>query len=110
MTVISGLFLFVIIIILGVLTGVIVLQIYLSRLEGYWPGLLLPMLCFCAALVNAFGVLAQGVYTANIIRMTTTFMSGNIPTIIMLVIYLACREKQKRDRRRALERMNVQDL
>ena len=37
-----------------------------------------------------------------------TFLSANIPTVILLLIYACCREKSKR--RRQLERMNVQDL
>ena len=37
-----------------------------------------------------------------------TFLVGNIPTVIYLLIYFACRETQKR--RRLLEKMNIQDL
>ena len=36
------------------------------------------------------------------------FLIYNIPTAILLAIYFACREKQKRNR--DLEKMNIQDL
>ena len=36
------------------------------------------------------------------------FITANIPTIVLLAIYFACREKRKR--RRELEKMKLQDL
>jgi len=46
--------------------------------------------------------------TATIAVAVYVFLTYNIPTTILLAIYFACREKQKRNR--DLEKMNIQDL
>ena len=38
----------------------------------------------------------------------STFLMANIPTGVLLGIYIGCREKKKR--KKALERMSIQDL
>ena len=95
---------------LATLAGLIALQIYLSRREGVWPGLILPIL---SLLISILMVLYMAVPTDATVweavsAVGGTFLVGNIPTVIYLLIYFACRETQKR--RRLLEKMNIQDL
>ncbi|MCL1982005.1 MAG: hypothetical protein FWG53_02780 [Clostridiales bacterium] len=124
--------------------GAIVLQIFLSKKEGRWPGLILPIITLCISLVAVFGIAAYqtlGAATMQAVTQQTvtqdgavmqetspepsgtaqtmptpslifvvvsTFLIYNIPTAILLAIYFACREKQRR--RKALAKMQVQDL
>ena len=45
--------------------GGILLQIFLSKREGKWPGLILPLLSFLYSLVMAFSTVA---YNGGIVR------------------------------------------
>lgn len=117
------------VLILGV--GGIWLQIFLSKKESKWAGLILPFISFGISLMPLLGVLLfsanKGTMTTavngEIVEQTTEqiasissiigssvyiFILYNIPTVILLVIYAACRGK--RNRQRALEKMSVQDL
>jgi predicted MFS family arabinose efflux permease len=88
--------------------GGICLQIFLSRKESKWAGLILPIVTFCVSLIYALNVINTGDLSTTIVAMASAFLLGNIPTVVLLVLYAACREKRKR--RRDLEKMNVQDL
>ena len=111
--------------------GLIVLQIFLSKKENRWAGLILPIISFCISLIAllsiaAFSVLTQtetvaenGVIIEQTVQSATAtssfivtivyvFLLYNIPTAVFLAIYAACRGK--RNRQRALEKMSVQDL
>ena len=124
---VSGVLIF--LILLGV--GVIVLQIFLAKKESKWAGLILPIVTFGFSVFVALSAFFLAFYkgtetlTVNgeIIEQTTTqltdssamvwnavfiFMLYNIPTIILLVIYVAFRTS--RSRKRAVEKMSVQDL
>ena len=93
------------------LAGVVLLQIFLSRRESRWPGLVLPLISFLYALVlvlNAayFVSMAHAVLTTVLV-----FVIGNIPTAVLLAIYAACREKRKKQKKQSeLERMRIEDL
>lgn len=128
--------LFVIILYLAVIAGFVVLQIFLSKRESKWLGLILPIISLlfsilmCLSVAGYSAILTEGVETvlengevvqqteilseesgdiASIILPTIlVFLLSNIPTIILTAIYFGCREKIKRDR--ALEKMNIQDL
>jgi hypothetical protein len=111
--------------------GLIVLQIFLSKKESKWPGLILPIISFGISLLAAIAILLFSVHTGTmaqtingeIVEQTVTqindassiivgaivvFAYCNIPTGIFLVIYAVC--WGKRNRQRALEKMSVQDL
>ena len=111
--------------------GVIVLQVFLSRSESKWPGLILPAIAFCFSLIAVMSMVLFSVSTHEVLsengviieeRVATplmdipsmiattgsTLLLFNIPTAVLLAIYAACRGK--RNRQRALERMSVQDL
>lgn len=94
----------------ALLAGVILLQIYLSRRESKWPGLVLPVITFLVGLLYplSMAVPPEGVTVSFLIQMMVVWLLGNIPTIILLAIYFDCRGKQRR--RKQLEKMNIQDL
>lgn len=99
-----------IIIWIAVVVGGIVLQIFLSRRESRWPGLVLPAITFICSIVNVLGLtLYIGGAAASWITMSIyTFLLMNIPTAVLMAVYAICREKSKR--RREMDRMNIQDL
>lgn len=102
-------------ILLALLVGIVLLQIFLSRRESRWPGLILPGLSFLFSLCVAVGmVLFTYVHLPDnnledvVIPSLLLFFQCNIPTCILLAIYFACRGKYRRSKQ--LEKMNIQDL
>ena len=103
------------IMILGVLTGGLILlvggillQLYLSRRESRWPGLILPLLTFLSSLLLPLNVMDTGSVSRNILLVLVTLLAGNIPTLILMAIYWAAREKYRvRDQ---MEKMGKQDI
>lgn len=125
-----------ILIIVIILAGIILLQIFLSKRQSKWPGLILPGINFC---ISIFAVLGMAVYTTTTSQTQTISMDGkvvnevinhvqnnnanvgsailtvivvlliyNIPTAVLLAIYAACRENLKKNQE--LDKMNIQDL
>ena len=95
------------ILLLALLVGLPLLQIFLSKRESRWPGLILPLLTFLYSLVMALSAVAYagGIPWGPILA---SLLLGNIPTVILLAIYAACREKGRK--KKAVDRMNIQDL
>lgn len=91
-------------IVLLILVGIVCLQIFLSKREGKWPGLVLPIMVFLFSLMYPLNMAAP----ASIIQILLVWLIANSPTIILLLIYFACREKK--NRRKQVEKMNIQDL
>ena len=98
------------ILIVCLLGGTILLQIFLSRRESRWPGLVLPILAFLLGLLYPLNMVAppEGVTAGLILQIILVWLLGNIPTIVLLAIYFGCRGKQRRSRQ--LDKMNIQDL
>ena len=98
------------IITLAFLAGVIILQIYLSKKESKWPGLVLPIIAFLFGLLYPLNMVvpSEGVDVGFFVQMVMVWLLGNIPTIVFLAIYFGCREKKRRNKQ--LEKMNIQDL
>lgn len=103
------------IIFLILVVGGILLQIFLSSRENKWLGLILPGLTFLYSLlivlnIGTFSYLEpNGSVSAGIIfPIIVTFLIGNIPTFVLLGIYMACREKFKKEKE--IDKMNIQDL
>ena len=96
-----------IIFLLALLVGVPLLQIFLSRRESKWPGLILPLLTFLYSLLMACSAVA---YNGEIPwgAILASLILGNIPTVILLAIYFASREKFRK--RSELDKMNIKDL
>lgn len=107
-------FVFVIPAALIIFAGFPVLQVFLSKKDNKWLGLLLPAICFCAALAGSgyqvyeWSASGDGGAFGWIGSSVAFFFTYNIPTVILLVIYFACRGKQRR--KQALDKMNIQDL
>ena len=93
--------------ILPFLIGLVVLQVFLSKRESKWPGLILPLLSFLYSLVMALIAVAYngGIPWGPILA---SLILGNIPTVILLAIYFACREKFRK--RSELDKMHINDL
>ena len=93
--------------ILPFLIGLVVLQVFLSKRESKWPGLILPLLSFLYSLVMALSAVAYngGIPWGPILA---SLILGNISTVILLAIYFACREKFRK--RSELDKMHISDL
>jgi len=113
------------------IVGMIILQIFLSKRENKWAGLILPIISFSISLLALLGAVmylpatvtefsfvngelveqtvTPFVPTSTIISTAIfTFLVFNIPTVINLIIYAVCRDKYSK--KRDLEKMRIQDL
>ena len=88
--------------------GAILLQIFLSRRQSRWPGLILPALTLLYSLAMVLHVANTGDLASALLAMGITFLLGNLLTLILLVIYAACREKYRK--KKQMEKMDIQDL
>jgi len=89
-------------IVLLILVCVVLLQIFLSRIESKWPGLVLPALCFVCSLIVPFNAIVANV------AIIYAWLIVNIPTIILLLVYFVCRQQYKK--KNQIEKMKIQDL
>ncbi|MCI8399594.1 MAG: hypothetical protein HFF90_09390 [Oscillibacter sp.] len=93
---------------LAALIGAAVLQVYLSRRESRWPGLVLPLLTFLLAVLMVLNVADTGSVSENVLTVVVVLLVGNVPTMVLLSIYWAVREKRRvRDQ---VEKMRIEDL
>ena len=99
---------FAIIILLALLAGTILLQMFLSKRESKWPGLVLPAITFLYSVLMVLNVTAMETTRAVIAAVRSVFIMGNIPTLILLAIYAACRGKRKK--LSEVDKMNINDL
>jgi hypothetical protein len=92
------------------LAGIIILQIFLSKRENKWLGLILPIInvIFSIIAVLNMAILGNESIIQIIFQDIIVFLLCNIPTIILIAIYLACREKFKKNKE--IDKMNIQDL
>ena len=89
------------------IVGGVLLEIFLARRESKWPGLVLPVLTLLSSLAMACNVAAIG-DSFPWGALLGTLVVGNIPTVVLLAIYVACREKQRK--RSELDKMEIDDL
>lgn len=92
------------------LAGSVLLQLWLSRRESRWPGVVLPVLSFLLTLLIPLSLVLppEGVTVRFVLSAALSWLVANIPTAVLLLIYFSCREKLRRSRQ--LEQMNIQDL
>ena len=90
------------------LVGGVLLQIFLSKRESKWPGLVLPVISFLWSLLYLFNLMDTGSVVQNILMAILTILLTNIPTLVLLAIYWAVREKRRK--RSEIEKMNIDDL
>lgn len=104
--------------------GIVALQIFLSKKESKWLGLILPAISILFSIMAVLGLVSyttiagqSGKVILNAVQIPKVsilltglyiFVLYNIPTAILLGIYYACREKIKKNRE--IEKMSVQDL
>ena len=95
---------------LAILAGIIWLQIFLSKKENKWPGLVMPIISFLFGLLYPLNMVvpSEGVTVGFIIEMIIVWALGNIPTFVLLAIYFGCRGKFRKNKQ--LDKMNIQDL
>ena len=74
-----------------------ILQVFLSKKENKWLGLILPTITFLIGLLYPLStaVPMSGITLEFILELLTVWVIGNIPTIIFLAIYFVCRKKMK---------------
>ena len=90
------------------LAGTILLQVFLSRRERKWPGLVLPGIFLLYSIVMVLNVAAVSSAAETVGAILSVLITGNIPTLILLAIYAACREKRRK--RREMNQMRIEDL
>lgn len=90
------------------LIGGICLQVFLSKRESRWPGLALPLLTFLTALLSVMNVTDTGSISKNMLTILAVLLAGNIPTLVLLAIYWAAREKRRV--KSQMDKMRIDDL
>lgn len=89
--------------------GLIVLQIYLSKMEKDWPGLVLPGISLGSSLIAVLGLALFALADASVlIRILFLFVIFNIPTLVFFAIYKSVHKKQVPSKE--LDKMTIQDL
>lgn len=99
---------FLIIFFLVFIVGGTLLQIFLSKRESKWPGLVLPAITFLYSVLMVLNIAAVGNAQGVMVTMTAILITGNIPTLILLAIYFACRSGRKK--KSEVDRMHIEDL
>ena len=100
--------LFALVVLLLFLAGIVLLQIFLSGRERHWPGLVLPGITFLYSVLALLSVAAMGSVVEMVVAILVVAVLYNIPTLILLAIYFACRGKRRK--RGELNRMKIEDL
>ena len=105
----------------------LVLQVFLSKSEGKWLGLIMPIVWIGFSMITPIRILLAGPEARSFIGLVNgvevvhtpstasivgeavlVFVLLNVITGILVAIYLVCRRKQNKER--ALLKMSVQDL
>lgn len=97
-------------VLLLLIAGAIVLQIFLARRDSRWAGLVLPIISFAYSLLAVFGMAAYvGESTGQVILQAISILIFmNIPTFILVAIYFAL--KNERRKNKEINKMNIKDL
>ena len=101
----------VLLLLLALLAGGILLQIFLSRRRSRWPGLVLPGLTFLYSILMVLSVAAYGLVGESGFPWGPVLCSlilGNLPTLVLLAIYWAARERYRM--RDQMDKMKIDDL
>lgn len=98
---------------LPIIAGLAFLQIFLSKTQSKWPGLVLPGCSIFLSLIAGFGFHLFVLAGASIILIPIIILVlFNIPTLIYLVIYMIVRNNKKDSSKKnqEIQKMNIQDL
>lgn len=93
----------------------VLLELWLSRREKWWPGLLLPLASFLWAVADfamCMGMVSGTPFGIRLGAYLEFFLLENIRTLALLILYAVCRERRRRKLRkdRELDKMNIDDL
>ncbi len=99
-----------IIVLLILLAGTVLLQIFLSKRDSRWPGLVLPIITFIYSLLAVFAMAAYVGESigAVVLQVIGIFLLTNIPTFILLAIYFGLRHDKRKNKE--INKMNIKDL
>lgn len=104
-------------VVLLIAAAVIALQVYLSRRQAWWPGLVLPALWFIYTLFAVVAAVTGYYYVYEVplplsidlvVSFPLSMLQANIPTFVLLAVYFFCRSRRRRQKQ--LDKMQVQDL
>ena len=101
----------VLLLLLALLAGGVLLQIFLSRRRSRWPGLVLPGLTFLYSILMVLSVAVYGRVGESGFPWGPVLYSlilGNLPTLVLLAIYWAARERYRT--RDQMDKMKIDDL
>lgn len=100
----------IILLFLIIFAGAIALQVFLSKKQNKFIGLILPTIALLFSLIMVLNVVFEETMTNWQVFFTlfSTFFIGNIPTIILLAIYFGIREKLKIES--DLDKTRIKDL
>lgn len=98
------------IIFVGILVGIVFLQIFLSTKENKKLGLILPSINFVISILISLIYLLNALTldVSIFIGILIVFIAYNVHTVILMSIYYACRNKYKK--KHEIDKMNIQDL
>lgn len=92
-----------------IFVGAIALQVFLSKRESIFLGLILPILSVLNSLIIVLNIAGDAMTKTQIlIALVSAFLIGNIPTIILMAIYFGVREKMKIESE--LDKTRIKDL
>jgi len=97
-----------------IVAGIVWLQVFSSKKESKWPGLIMPLICLLISLLAVFGLVSfapldptEGARSV-IFSALYIFVLYNIPTAVLLAIYAGFRNRRKKNLE--LEKMKIKDL
>lgn len=90
--------------------AIIYLQVYLCKKESKYLGLILPVISLIFSLMYVAAIVPFDSFSQveNYMALFIAFLVANIPTIILVFIYLGIREKK--NMKKELDKMNIKDL
>lgn len=92
-----------------IFVGAIALQVFLSKKESKFLGLILPIISVLNSLIIVLNIAGDAMTKTQIlIALVSAFLIGNIPTIILMAIYFGIREKLKIESE--LDKTRIKDL
>ena len=89
--------------------GLIFLQLFLSRKNNKWYGIIIPVINFFFSILFSIYISTNFLITTNFLMLLFLLILFNIPTAIYLIIYAICRENIKK-RKIELDKINIQNL
>ena len=98
---------------LALLIGLVFLQIFLSKAQSKWSGLVLPICSTFISIVAVLGFLwITEAGSSVILSIIAIFVLFNVPTLLYLIIYKVVRSNRKETPKnnKEINKMNIQDL